>query len=55
MKIKIPADYFYQGAPAQTLEVSKSILSINPETAWDEHIKREVARVEALMEAEKEK
>jgi hypothetical protein len=47
MKIQIPADYLYKGAPAQTLEVSKEILQIDPATAWDEHIKRETARIEA--------
>jgi hypothetical protein len=52
MKIKIPADYFYKGSPEQTLEVSKDILKINPKTAWDEHIKKEIERVEKINDDE---
>lgn len=51
MKIIIPKDYFYKGSPEQVMEVTKEILKINPETALDEHIKRENERLEKLKDA----
>src|SRR5258707_361946 len=51
MKLSVPADYFYVGSPAQTFEVNtEKLKALNPATAWDEHIAREVARQEKLKE-----
>lgn len=48
MRIHLPANYLYEGSPEQTLVVDRSILDVDPEKLWDEHIEREKRRIEQM-------